>query len=170
MKRTPYESASKSVSLLVSVLVRYPEVAAVDFDPTKQTIKFTFLLTRALSKQSFRELASKVVDSLEAFNALEGKGAGTVAVHRVRHPGLTVVEVTRDVASLTQAEISLVVAVVREHSGRVLAADGGEAMQEEELAVQEELIAEMLEDVRVSQQGRNLTAFREDGKVVVFNK
>ena len=38
------------------------------------------------------------------------------------------------------------------------------------MMVQEEIIAEMLEDVRMSQHHHNLTAFREDGRVVVFNK
>jgi len=168
LKRSPRESTSRNVGLLVSVLVRYPEVAAVDFDPV--TIKFTFLLTRALSNRAFQELSARVEDSLSAFNALEGRPTGMVKVERARHPGLTVVEVTRDLASLTQAEISLMVAVVREQFGQVLAADGAETMQEEEMAVHEELIAEMLDDVRVSQPGRNLTAFREDGKVVVFNR
>ena len=168
VRRAPRESASKTVNLLVSVLVRYPEVAAVDFDHT--TINFTFLLTRALSNRAFQELSARVEDSLAAFNALEGRPTGAVKVDRARHPGLTVIRVTRDISSLTQAEISLMVALVREQFGQVLAADSGEVMHEEELVVQEELIAEMLEDVRLSQQHRNLTAFREDGKVVVFNK
>jgi hypothetical protein len=164
------DGASRSVSLLVSVLVRYPEVAAVDFHPAHHTIKFTFLLRRRLTGRQFHELAALLTDSLAAFAALEGRTAGTVQVEQQAQSGVTVVSITRDVPSLTQGEISLVVAIMRERWGRLLAADSAETMQEDELMVQEEIIAEMLEDVRANEQERTLTAFRDDGRVVVFNK
>jgi hypothetical protein len=43
-------------------------------------------------------------------------------------------------------------------------------MVEEDLLVQEEIIDEMLQDVKDCRQDKNIVAFREEGRVVVFNK
>ena len=49
-------------------------------------------------------------------------------------------------------------------------ADENDAMLEEDLLVQEELIGNMLENIKTQQTGSGLIGIREDGRVLVFNK
>lgn len=164
------ERANNSVSLLISMLVRYPELATINFDPRHQTLKFTFLLTRVLSEDEFDAFRRRLLESLKAYAWLEGLEVATTEVGLTKYGDVSVVEVVRDVRSLSQGEVSLTIDLIRGVFAPILVVDRGESVQEEELAAQEELIEQMLEDLRESRSDRNLIAFREEGRVLVFNK
>lgn len=164
------EQANNSVSLLISMLVRYPELATINFDPRRQSLKFTFLLTRVLSEEEFGAFRARLLDSLSAYAWLEGLDVSTTEVGLTKYGDVSVVEVVRDVRSLSQGEVSLTIDLIRGLFASTLVVDRGESVQEDELAAQEELIEQMLEDLRESRSDKNLIAFREEGRVLVFNK
>ncbi|NPV72094.1 MAG: hypothetical protein HPY55_15925 [Firmicutes bacterium] len=164
------DESSKGVGLLISVLVRYPELSSVNFDPHDKAIKFSFILTKPLDDEGFGRLKARVRMSVEAYGEFKGRNPAAVDVSRTDFGDITVLEVCRDVDTLTQEEISLVIEIVREMFGGLLAADRNDNIMEEDLLVQEEIIDEMLQDVKDCRQDRNIIAFREEGRVVVFNK
>lgn len=159
-----------SVGLLISMLVRYPELATINFDPRRQTLKFTFLLTRVLPEGEFAAFQVRLSDSLAAYGWLEGIEMPTKEVSLANFGGVGVVEVTRDVRSLSRGEIALTIELIRGAFAPILVVDRGETFQEEDLAAQEELIEEMLDDLKEARSEKNLIAFREEGRVMVFNK
>ena len=106
---------SKGVSLLVSVLLRYPEVGSVDFNQVDQTLKFTFLFSRAPSRRAMKRVTSLLQDSLSIMNQLEGHKPRIIRVEHLEDAEVTMLSVLRDVATLTQSELFLVVSVLREH-------------------------------------------------------
>jgi hypothetical protein len=152
------------------MLVRYPELATINFDPRGQTLKFTFLLTKVLSEEEFSAFQHRLTDSLAAYGWLENLEMSKSEVSLSRFGGVSVVEVTRDVRSLSQGEIALTIELIRGSFATILVVDRGETFQEEDLAAQEELIEEMLDDLREARSEKNLIAFREEGRVLVFNK
>ncbi|MGE5543135.1 MAG: hypothetical protein ACM3WT_08860 [Bacillota bacterium] len=161
---------SKGVGLLISVLVRYPELSTVNFDPHKRVLKFTFILTRPLEPQRFEKVRSRFRMSVGAYGDFKNRKPSLIEMARTDFGDITVLEVQRDVETLTQEEISLVIDIVRDEFGSLLAADRNDNLMEEDLLVQEEIIEEMLQDVRDCRQDKNIIAFREEGRVVVFNK
>ncbi len=161
---------SKGVGLLISVLVRYPELSTVNFDPHGRVLKFTFILTKPAEPERFDRLRDRVRLSVEAYGDFKNRKPSLIEVARTDFEDITVLEIRRDVETLTQEEISLVIDIVREEFGNLLAADRNDALMEEDLLVQEEIIEEMLQDVRDCRQDKNIIAFREEGRVVVFNK
>lgn len=164
------ENISRSVGLLISMLVRYPEIGTINFDPQKETLKFTFLLTKLLRDTEYEGWEQRLRSSLEAYWYLDNKPVTSFAVNRSSFGKITVLELVRDVGTLTQEEIALVVAIMRDQFGPLLVADHNESLLEEDLLIQEELIEEMLEDLRDAHPQKNLIAFREEGRVLVFNK
>lgn len=166
---TDRRDLSSSVGLFISILVRYPEVATIRFDPKSQALSFTFLLrsTACISDERFAE---SVRDSLEAYSAIEGTPIGTFAIRTVSENGIAILEISRDAASLSQSELALLVGLVRERFATELIIDDGDAPGEEDLLEQDELIREMLADLQDGQPERNLIAFRDGGRVLVFNK
>lgn len=172
MSRLPLGAAraTNSVSLLISILVRYPEVASVTYNPEATILKFTFLLARPVSVRRFRQLRARLRKSLEVYSGLEGRPCPGVSISATTHGGVGVVEMGHDVHSLSREGLSLIIEVVRTQLGDLLAVEPNPSLLEEDLAVQEEVIEEMLEDLRESGQGRNLIAFREEGRVLVFNR
>lgn len=166
---TDRRDLSNSVGLFISILVRYPEVGTIRFDPKSQTLSFTFLLrsTDCVNDQRF---ADSVRESLEAYSAIEGTAIGTISIQTVAENGIAVLEITRDAASLSQTELALLVGLVRERFADELIIDDSDALVEEDLLEQDELIREMLADLQDGQPERNLIAFRDGGRVLVFNK
>ncbi len=161
---------SRSVGLLISMLVRYPELGTIKLDPARQTLRFTFLVTRLLEDQEFHDFRDHVITALETYTFLQDRPMETADVSRECYDDLTVISVTRDVQSLSQEEISLLIEVLRERFRKHLVADFNDSLLEEDLLMQEQIIGEMLEDLRDSVQEKNLIAFREGGRVLVFNK
>lgn len=164
------EDVTDSVGLLISILVRYPEVATINFDPSRQILQFTFIASRVLEPAELDRLRETVLDSIAAFNLLENRQAAVSSIDCQVYEQLTMVEVRRDVRTLVQEEIALVVQLLRRHLDRDLVAETGESLVEEDLLIQEEIIEHMLENIKGSGEDKHLFAFREEGRVLVFNK
>jgi len=165
---------SRGVDLLVSILVRYPELTSINFDAGCGALKFTFLVAGVVGRKEFPDFRRRLLNSLEVLQALEGRTSSLRRVERGCYDDVTVIELTRDVDTLTQEEISLSIELLRETFGDRLVEDGtGESPHEEELDDQDELIGKMLDDVRghrSSSSRSRLIAVREEGRVLVFNK
>jgi len=163
-------NVTESVGLLISILVRYPEVATINFDPEKHLLKFTFIYAQIMSKSELDNLCNKLMDSIAVYNLLEGKDTKFVSLNHQFCSDLTMIEVNRDVDTLTQEEIALIVELFRQcQQGNLVTEENGHFI-EEDLVAQEEIIDHMLESIKCSKQDKPLFAFREEGRVIVFNK
>jgi hypothetical protein len=163
-------NVTDSVGLLISILVRYPEVATINFDPEKYLLKFTFIFAQIMSKSELDNLGNKLMDSIAVYNLLEGKDTRFVSLNHQFCSDLTMIEVNRDVDTLTQEEIALIVELFRQYQQGNLVTEENEHFIEEDLIAQEEIIDHMLESIKCSTQDKPLFAFREEGRVIVFNK
>ncbi|MCL6634173.1 MAG: hypothetical protein K6T29_00160 [Peptococcaceae bacterium] len=159
-----------SVGLLISILVRYPEVATINYDPENQLLKFTFIYSRVLGNNELGNLKQKLMDSIEAYNYLEGRKTRVVSLCHQVCESLTLIEVQRDVDTLARGEISLIVDLFHHCLQTNPVTEENEQLFEEDLLAQEEIIEHMLESVKGSIQEKSLFAFREEGRVLVFNK
>lgn len=164
------ENVTDSVGLLISILVRYPQVAAINFDPEEHLLKFDFICARAVEGNEMRQFETHVLDHIRALNFLEKREIPLVEITHQVFNDLTVIEIKRDVETLALDEINLVAEVFYQYWERDLISDPGEHLIEEDLVVQDEIIEHMLESVRDSVGNKKLYAFREEGRVLVFNK
>jgi hypothetical protein len=169
-KSSPQEEVSDSIGLLISILVRYPEVGTINYDPLKQQLKFTFIFSCVLDDKELVNFKKTMVDSIDTYNFLEDRTPDFIDVNSYLCENFTMLEVTRDVGTLTQEELSLTIELVHLGFSHSLVTEKNEAVLEEDLIMQEELIEHMLENIRVSTPEKNLIAFREEGRVLVFNK
>lgn len=164
------EELTDSVGLLISILVRYPEVSTINFDPGKQLLKFTFIYSQVLGDNELVSLKAKLSDSIEAYNLLEGKETLLTAISHNVYDNLTMIEVQRDVQSLAQEEITLIVELFRQYLNSKLVTEENDRFFEEDIIAQEEMIEHMLQCIKGSVENKYLFAFREEGRVLVFNK
>lgn len=164
------EDVTDSVGLLISILIRYPEVATINFDPGQQVLKFTFIASRVLDSGELNDVRKNVQDSIDVFNLLEGKQVRVNAITHQICDQLTMIEVQRDVDTLVQEEIALIVELFHQCLETTLVTEANEPLFEEDLLIQEEIIEHMLESIKDSAEDKFLYAFREEGRVLVFNK
>ncbi len=164
------DDVTDSVGLLISILLRYPEVATINFNPESQLLKFTFIYSKVLENGELDSLKQKLMDSIEVYNLLEGKETKVVTLNHQICDNLTLLEVRRDVDTLAQEEITLIVELFHQFLKNDLVTEENEQLVEEDLIAQEEIIEHMLQSIKCSTQDKCLFAFREEGRVFVFNK
>jgi hypothetical protein len=164
------ESFSNSMSLIAFLLVRYPEIGSVRFDPVLKTLQFSFVLVKSLLEEEYITFKEQLLLSLSNISQLQARDLGRIQVNYTEYDGLTFLEIMRDIESLNQEEIALIIGVVRQSFEGYLLLDQEEALQEEDEVLQEEMIEHMLEDLKDSRQEKRLIGFREEGRVLVFNR
>ena len=163
---------STSTSLIVSLLVRYPELASVTFDPESRDLQLVFVLAQPLEQETFDEFQRKTDLSLGIFLELSGREQGKVDVDIAffNHDNHAFIEIRRDVQTLSQEEIALLHDLVVAEFGERLISEQEDNLGEEELEVHEAIIENMLEDLKESSRpDKTLIGFREEGRVLVFN-
>jgi hypothetical protein len=164
------ESFSNSMSLIAFLLVRYPEIGSVRFDPEQKTMQFSFVLVKSLDDGDLEQFIEKLTLSLNSISQLQGREVGQLQIDCNEDGGLTFLEIIRDVDSLNQEEIALIIGIIQQFFEGSLLLDQEEAAQEEDVLLQEEMIEHMLEDLKDSRQEKKLIGFREEGRVLIFNR
>jgi hypothetical protein len=164
------EPFSNSMSLIAFLLMRYPEIGSVRFDPLEKTLQFSFVVTSSPSEAELNGFRAQLLGSLRAIAELQGREPGQSEITFTTYEDLTFIEVTREIHSLNQEEIALLMGLVQQVFGGSLLLDQEEGTQEEDILMQEEMIEHMLEDLKDSRQEKRLIGFREEGRVLVFNR
>ncbi|MEW6723643.1 MAG: hypothetical protein AB1331_01805 [Bacillota bacterium] len=161
---------NNSVGLLISLLVRYPEVATINFDPRARTLRLTFLTRPGLSEDQWHQVLKRLQQSVEVYARLERQRVQRAWFDVDSFGELVTLVVERDVETLSRGEISLLVELLRDLLGEELMVDEVGATGDDDMYMQEQYIDQLLDDLRESRQEKCLVAFREEGRVVVFNR
>ncbi len=165
------DELSNSAQFLVSVLVCYPEVATVKFRPRSRSLTLSLTMTKALTEQEASLLTEHLEEVLAVYWELF-QSEVPIEVCRFSHEvwdELTLLEVERDVDSLTQGELAVLVGVMREGFLEELMVDSP-FLDEDERILQEEVMEEILAEVRLDRSGREVFGFREEGRVIISNE
>ena len=164
------DAISDGANLLISILVRYPEIGTINYDADNGSIELTFMLYGIPAADELARVKSKLLASIAAYHSLEDIGGASTTLKCSTCDQVAMLTLRRDVATLTRGEMALVIALLREDLQDRLVADENDAILEEDLQVQEEVIGDMLESMKKTHNGNGLIGIREDGRVLVFNK
>lgn len=163
------ENVADGVGLLISILIRYPEVSTINFDPEQQVLRFNFIASGIINAENMDLFSNTLLNSIEALNELDNKKTVLSMINYQVCGNFTMIEIQRDVETLMREEIALIVALFRQNLENDLVTDDNNSLYEEDLLIQEEIIDHMLETIKRSNSDKKLFAFREEGRVLVFN-
>ena len=152
------------VGLLISILWRYPEVSTIHYWQEQHALKFTFMI---MDIDDVSGLQVKLPEALSVFHKLENRKMLNFNIEFRQEERICVLTVTRDVDSMTQSEVGLIVELVKLEFANSLIIDQSD-LPEDEIIFQEELIGQMLAKILSSDIDKNVIAVREEGKVLVF--
>jgi hypothetical protein len=170
VRRHKDDRISRSVSLLISMAVRYPEISTVKYEPRQQTVRLGLLITGDLSAEDWAQTEAAFLDTLDVYLLLQQRQPAVMEIERESFGDLTAITISRDSASCTPEEIYTMVEFFRERMGDRLVSEQFDYGAEEEWTAQDEMIEEILADLDSGRPLRNLIAIREDGRLVVFQK
>lgn len=154
----------EGVGLLISILLRYAEVGSVYYWPERQVLKFAFML---MGEADIDGLLRNLPLALEVYHQLEQSAMLTCEIACSSADQIHGLTIVRDVESMTQNEVGLIVDFVKRECGEFLVCDEVD-LPEEEQQFQEELIDHLLANFQNSDIDKNVVAVREEGRVLVF--
>lgn len=154
----------EGVGLLISILVRYAEVGSIYYWQEEHALKFTFMIMGPVDADSF---AHELPRALEVFHGLERRPMSLCQVKSRSSGNVHMLTIVRDVDSMTQSEVGLIVDLVKGQFREALVSDDT-TLEEDELLFQEEMIGHMLANIRDNDIDKNVVAVREEGRVLVF--
>lgn len=159
----------RGVGTLISLLLHFPEMLRVGYDSRYQVLRIS-LYSDGATRQSFQAIRGQLKEALKAFFRLERRRPERwhLTYRSLGRP--SVLEITRDVASLTWEEIILIFEVLRLGMGDQLLTEPDEASLGDGFEAPEPVIEEMLNHLRRDEEVRNLLAWREAGRLLVFHK
>lgn len=160
----------ESISLLTTLLIRYPEICSVNYSPGKRQLKISLILNHRLDKatqEQFQDELQRCVDTYIYFEKKEHPKY--IRIKYTDGPGIGIVEITRDAATLTQKEISLIINYMHERFHSILVRDDL-GLAEDDLLEQDDIIGCMLDRLRIKYPKYKLIALREEGRVLVFKR
>jgi hypothetical protein len=159
-----------AINLLVSILVCFPEIGTVSFEPEDDSLNLTFVLDKVPKPDELAATQEFIKDSIMTYHLLEGFSQAKIAIHLDAEDEISFLHIVRDVVTLSQGEISLISTLMREHYGQVLISDVNRDTLEEAEVVREEVIDHMIGSMKINHVAERMIGIREEGRVMVFNK
>jgi hypothetical protein len=171
-ERPKSEQARPGVQLLASVLVCFPEIEAVSYDPAHGLLTMDFVVRAEISPAEMEAFSSFLAESIETYHLIEGGTAGTIDFSYEQHAPLTMIHLARRMDELSERELSLIVQLLAGRFGKELLVDahGVGVLDTEFSAIQHETLERMLTAVREIPLRERLVGIRERDQVVVYNR
>lgn len=155
----------KHIDLLISLLVRFPQIGTVHYEPEERALRLVFLIQDA--QDNFEEFVQTFQAHLSLFHGLRQEKVGFVSLKKTETGRLTSIEVLRELGRLSLEELNLIVALISDFYGDNLVQDGPEVNEDDEF--EHNAIIESFFDSVPSRSLERLTGFRDNGRVLVFS-
>lgn len=162
---------SYHVNMIINLLVQFPDIFTISFNLASSTCSLSYMIRQELDKDHYLNFRRQIAENLEAYHFLRKKEHYKVIFRKKTFRGFTQIEIVL-CGFYINDEISLITHYMRDLYGETLISE----IRPEELELSEESYEawhEMLEYLMNRTQGnnaKNLFAFRDAGKVYVFDK
>jgi len=159
-----------TANLLISLLIRFPEILSINFDMQQDRCKFTFMLSGKHKREDVVRFRRMFEESLQTYLNLTGE-VFSVKITATLSRKLNLLEITSNTTLLSLEAIQLICGLVNTSFGERLLKDAEcqDHSRDDDLSRHEEIIDYLLSHSAGTKQ-ENLFAFREAGRVYVFDK
>ncbi len=165
--------AMNTVNLLAGILVHYPEVSTVQYDPVSQCLQFSYtmdgsLLKRMDTPQLFLERELYLgIQGYHRFNKIYSLVTEVEIEHFAQFASVVI---RRDLKSFSPREISFILALLSQTIPGFFAIDGLDRREIDDFSLGEETLSVRLENVNNVSGQKEIVAFRDKERVLFYNK
>ena len=165
----PRLKESLGTNLLVSFLIRYPQVSSLRYNSQAGTLSFTILLKGVITREQQGQFVTFAEGYFTACRELDARFAPMGDVAYTSMEGVTMLVYEQQVTLLNIGEIRLFMQLVADfYKGSI--SDEVAQVSPEELDAQEEIIEQILGQKEAWCDEKLIVAYRDGGKVFVYNK
>ncbi|PSR33302.1 MAG: hypothetical protein C7B44_14765 [Sulfobacillus thermosulfidooxidans] len=160
-------SSTRGLGALITVMMRYPEINSVQFNPDDRTLNMTFIVRKTLEEDVWQRFQLQLQDVLQTYRWVTGRPLSQISLDRLEWDTATIIELRRDIETVSVEEVGMMIEILHDWFEQDVVMDSHDLL-EEELMLQEETIQANLEALTKDAHG-HLVALRDEGRVVVFN-
>ena len=158
-------------NMLAAILVVYPVVSTVSYEPEDGTIQLSFAMKGSPAQESFEEFAQQMVDSVEAYHQLEGFYNARIEMYMEGIGETFFFHLKRDLATLSRGELSILTTLVEERFSEDIIFDSSQESSDLDfILAQEDRLDQMLSVARQMHIPDRLVGIREHERVVVYTR
>lgn len=160
------------VNLLTSILLCYPEISMIAFEPhqREEKIFLSYIIEKVIKDEECKLLEDFIQDSLLSYQFLEKINSDFVEIEVEVKEKATFVNIKRDIQTFFQTEISLINNIVKEKLLKDLPPNTQERVPIVEATLtQLETIDTTLASLKLNPAKEHMIGIREDGRVIVYN-
>lgn len=154
--------------MLVSFLVRYPELSTLKFDPKERVLSFTIFMMQGVPQEVREQFLKTLGAHWEAARMVDPTFSPLGKVSFADLEEITALVYEQSVERVNVPEVRLFMQLVGE-SFRGQLSDETLSMQEEDLETQEEIIGMILGKKKELAEEKVIVAYRDGGRVFVYN-
>ncbi len=160
------------INLLVSILVCYPEIGTISFEPREEALHFSFALQEVPPRQVYEDAGELIRESILTYHSIEGFSDARIEIYLEGQGHTAFFHVIRDIRTISQGEISMISSIMRERFAQMLIVDPDSRPDELEfdMAAHEHAIDHMIGTLKITRVTNRMVGIREEGRVLVFNK
>lgn len=168
LKQVPEELST--VDLLIVLLLRFPEIFTINYNLPETKFELSFMLKQAPEKSKYIKFKEIFAEAAKAYNELAKLKTAVPKLSRKAIDSWVLLQVTWKKENITFEEVNLINQVIWDEFKNDLVLDSRvEEPLEKDSSFKEEFI-EFLLSRKNENNEENLFAFREAGKVYVFDK
>lgn len=168
----PVRPSSKDVEILATLLVAYPQVSRVTYDPKRKALNLAFLCKGPIGQRTKKGILKSYLDSMGVYHDLIGARAAITECLWEKMDDFYCLLIERDIASLTPGELNLTVELLENKVTVLYASDEGDFSPagDDMNASARVFLQDTVNQVKNLESTRKLVALREGEKVLVFDK
>lgn len=159
------------LDIFISVLLRYPEFNAVKYDAAKGEIKIDVALQGEINRDKQEDFIAEAQNCVAFFHKLTSLKTSIIKIAFKEYSlsDLTFLSYHRDVESLSEGEFELFAGLLQKFFNQFIIRDSGKRITED--GFKEQIKENLLYKInRAKTSTNNFLAYRDHGRVLVFNK
>ncbi|MDD4171271.1 MAG: hypothetical protein PHQ94_03450 [Syntrophomonas sp.] len=154
---------------IMSVFIRYSELSAVKYDAKRDIIKIEIALNDGIKTEQGSRFINRYHQSMALYYNMTDMEPIHIKLQFIENSGITILRLYRDSQTLREEEMELYVRLVRQEFASLLIRDDNAIVAVAPLSGDEK--RNLLHKIRQSHDSyHNIFAYRDEGRVFVFNK
>lgn len=169
-RKQPADKAG--IQLLASMLVCYPEIESVAYEPDNTKLTLDFVLAGSVDEQKLKAFIKLLNDSLQAYHEIETASQVWMAAEAESHDNLMLVHIHRQLVTMTRGELSLIASLFREAFPASLQIDQHvtEQLEPDFAEAQSAMLDQLLDKSQEYRIREQIIGVRDNDRVVVYNR
>ncbi|HQA06448.1 MAG TPA: hypothetical protein PLM20_01295 [Syntrophomonadaceae bacterium] len=161
-------NSGNGLDLFISISLTYPELHSIRYDSDHDIISCQIAVQGDIATDQEKHLLTRFKQCLDLYHTMTGDKASIMRVYVQRLSEVTLLHYERDMNTMSEGEIGLLLNLTRDIISNRILYDTGDSITEEPF--KNKVKQNLLRRISKDEDKHQFLAFRKQGRVLVFQK